>query len=164
MTDIVTPAVRSRIMSRIRGRDTQPEVTLRRGLHACGFRYRLHERRLPGRPDLVFAKWRAVVFVHGCFWHRHRGCPKTTRPKSRVSFWRSKFSENTARDRRQIRALRAVDWRVLVVWECALSDPKSRARTIAQAARWIPTSRKYAEIPPARPRAQSESRGKRHRH
>lgn len=121
MVDIVDAETRSRMMRNIRGKDTKPELLLRRALHALGFRYRLHQKGLPGRPDLVFPKYRAAVFVHGCFWHRHQGCPKATTPATREDFWKSKFAENTARDRRNIDQLQSAGWRVLVVWECELA-------------------------------------------
>lgn len=119
MTDVLTPEQRRLNMSRIRGRDTKPEMLIRHGLHALGLRYRLHDRRLPGCPDLVFARHRAVVFVHGCFWHAH-GCALSKLPATRREFWREKLRNNSARDRRAVEALRAAGWRVLVVWECAI--------------------------------------------
>jgi len=128
MTDFLTKAQRSERMSRIRGRDTKPELVLRRLLHAQGFRYRLHNTSLPGKPDLVLAKYKAVVFVHGCFWHRHQGCNIATTPKSNVQFWTSKFENNVARDRRNVQALEGLGWRVFVVWECDLASG-SKART-----------------------------------
>ena len=121
MVDIVNAETRSRMMRNIRGKDTKPELLLRRALHARGFRYRLHQKGLPDRPDLLFPKYRAAVFVHGCFWHRRLGCPKATTPATREDFWQNKFYENTARDRRNIEQLLSVGWRVLVVWECKLS-------------------------------------------
>ena len=104
-------------MARIRGVDTKPELWVRRALHAQGYRFRLHVRGLPGKPDIVFAKRRTAVFVHGCFWHRH-GCKKTTHPKSRQDYWESKFATNVARDQRNAEALTADGWRIFVVWEC----------------------------------------------
>lgn len=116
--DTVTRKERSRIMSLVRGKDTRPEMLVRRLVHSLGFRYRLHVRSLPGCPDMVFASPRAVIFVSGCFWHRH-ACKNGRRtPKSRLRFWRSKLEGNRERDRRNHRALRRAGWRVLVVWEC----------------------------------------------
>jgi DNA mismatch endonuclease (patch repair protein) len=109
-------------MSRIRGRDTKPEIVLRKLLHARGLRYRLHRPDLPGRPDLVLARHKAVVFVHGCFWHRHQECNIATTPKSNTEFWVGKFERNVARDRRNIRALQDLGWRVYVAWECELTS------------------------------------------
>lgn len=120
VTDIVSPEVRSRMMSGIRAKDTRPELVLRRALHALGFRYRLHVRNLPGKPDLVFPKYRAIIQVHGCFWHRH-GCSKTTNPTSNSEFWQAKFDRNVERDREIDRQLRERGWRVGTVWECELS-------------------------------------------
>ena len=120
--DIVTPARRSEIMARIQGRDTVPEVVVRRTAHRLGFRFRLYRKDLPGRPDLVFPRYRAVVFVHGCFWHRHDGCRFAYTPRSRVRFWTEKFRQNVARDRRTEDALRSLGWRVLVIWECETRD------------------------------------------
>lgn len=119
MADVLTAEQRRLNMSRIRGKDTKPEMLIRRGLHARGLRYRLHDRKQPGRPDLVFPRYGAAVFVHGCFWHAH-GCALSKLPVTRQEFWQQKLAENAARDRRAIEALRADGWRVLVVWECAL--------------------------------------------
>lgn len=118
MTDIVDSGRRSEMMSRIKGRDTVPEIVVRRIAHGLGFRFRLYRKDLPGRPDIVFPRYRAVVFVHGCFWHRHDGCRYAYEPKSRVRFWTDKFSQNVARDQRNETALRTLGWRVLVIWEC----------------------------------------------
>lgn len=118
MTDIVDSKQRSRMMSNIKGRDTQPEITVRQIAHRLGFRFRLYRNDLPGRPDLVFPRYRAVVFVHGCFWHRHRGCRYAYSPKTRVRFWTEKFRGNVERDRRNVNMLRQLGWRVLIIWEC----------------------------------------------
>jgi DNA mismatch endonuclease (patch repair protein) len=118
MVDVVDAATRSRMMAGIRGKDTQPELRLRRAMHARGFRYRLHDRRLPGSPDLVFQKYRAAVFVHGCFWHRHEGCRFTTTPATRPDFWATKFASNVERDARHEAAIRKLGWRASVIWEC----------------------------------------------
>lgn len=117
--DVLTPEQRHRNMSRIRGRDTKPELILRHGLHAAGFRYRLHARDLPGRPDLVFPRYHAVILVHGCFWHGH-DCPLFRLPATRRSFWEAKIAANRARDARVHEQLLAAGWRVLTVWECSL--------------------------------------------
>ena len=131
MTDILTPSQRSELMSRIRGVDTRPELLVRRRLHALGYRFRVHARGLPGKPDLVFTRRRAVVFVHGCFWHRH-GCRKTYVPKSRQRFWRNKFAQNQARDERNRTLLLRDGWRVFVAWECEIdSDETLLPRLVA---------------------------------
>lgn len=120
MVDIVDKKTRSSMMSRIRGRDTGPELVVRKSLHHMGFRYRVHVSNLPGRPDLVFPKYRAIVFVHGCFWHRHPGCTYATTPSSNISFWREKFGRTIERDAVILAELRKRGWRIAVVWECAL--------------------------------------------
>ena len=122
MTDIVDRKRRSAMMARIRGRDTKPELAVRHIAHRMGLRFRLHRKDLPGRPDLVFPKHRLAVFVHGCFWHRHEGCPYASNPKSRIAFWTEKFAANVERDARQEAALRALGWRVLVIWQCEIGD------------------------------------------
>jgi DNA mismatch endonuclease (patch repair protein) len=118
--DVVDAATRSRMMSGIRSKNTKPEMTVRKYLHAKGFRYRLHTKALPGSPDLVLPKHKVAIFVHGCFWHRHLGCRYATTPSSNVDTWRQKFSVNVARDRQKEAALEAAGWRVIVVWECEL--------------------------------------------
>lgn len=119
MPDIVSPAVRSRMMSGIRGKNTRPEMFIRRALHARGFRYRLHRSGLPGKPDLVFATRAAVIFVHGCFWHGH-DCPLFRLPSTRPDFWREKIESNRVRDERVKAELAVLGWRQLDIWECAL--------------------------------------------
>ena len=108
-------------MSRVKGKNTKPEMIVRRTAHALGYRFRLHRKDLPGRPDLVFPRLRKVVFVHGCFWHRH-DCPRGTLPKTNSEFWQTKLSRNVERDARSIAALQAAGWNVLVVWECETKD------------------------------------------
>ena len=122
--DIVDRATRSRMMSRIRGYDTTPELAVRAHLHQAGLRFRLHVRDLPGRPDIVLPRWNAVVLVHGCFWHRHPRCPLAYMPASNRSFWEAKFDSNVARDRRNRTALRREGWRVFTVWECQISQKR----------------------------------------
>lgn len=109
-------------MARIRSRDTKPEMAVRSLVHGMGYRYRLHAKDLPGRPDLVFRPQRKVVFVHGCFWHLHRNCPKCRPPKSKLNYWGPKLEGNAARDRKAKRLLRRLGWRSLVIWECELAD------------------------------------------
>ncbi|WP_439636117.1 very short patch repair endonuclease [Oceanicaulis sp.] len=119
MADIVSKAKRSRMMSGIRGKDTKPELIVRQGLHARGYRFRLHRKDLPGKPDIVLPKYRAVIFVNGCFWHGH-DCHLFKWPKTREEFWREKIDLNRKRDATSISDLLSRNWRVLVVWECAL--------------------------------------------
>lgn len=116
--DIVSPEHRSRIMAAIKGKNTKPEMIVRSVCHAMGLRYRLHQKNLPGKPDLVFAKHRLCVFVHGCFWHRHPGCKYAYTPKSRPEFWLPKLERNVERDLHTQQALEALGWRVAVIWEC----------------------------------------------
>ncbi|GEM_PF-332875 len=120
--DRISKEHRSWNMSRIRGRDTSPERIVRSVLHRMGYRFRLQRRDLPGRPDIVLPKMRTVVFVHGCFWHRHRGCRFAYKPKTRVGFWSDKFEENVRRDKRVRRRLRNLRWQSLVIWECEVAD------------------------------------------
>ena len=138
MTDVLTTAQRQLNMSRIRGRDTTPEMLIRRGLHARGLRYRLHDRKLPGRPDLVLPKYQAAVFVHGCFWHAH-GCALSKLPATRQDFWQKKLEDNAARDKKAIDALQAEGWHVLVIWECALRGPlrQKEATVLDRAVKFI---------------------------
>lgn len=138
MADIVEPGVRSRMMAGIRGKDTKPELAVRRAIHRQGFRYRLHDRRLPGKPDMVFPSRRAVVFIHGCFWHGH-DCHLFRWPSSRIKFWRDKITGNRQNDLTCLCALSEMGWRVLTIWECAL---KGRTRlpftqVIGTAIEWI---------------------------
>ncbi|MEM7730596.1 MAG: DNA mismatch endonuclease Vsr [Pseudomonadota bacterium] len=120
MPDILTPDQRSERMSRVRSKDTKPEMRVRRLVHGMGYRYRLHRRDLPGKPDLVFPGRRKVIFVHGCFWHRHPSpaCKLARLPKSRLDFWIPKFEANTARDARNLKKISDMGWAFLVVWEC----------------------------------------------
>jgi DNA mismatch endonuclease (patch repair protein) len=108
------------MMSGIRGKNTRPELTVRRFLHRAGFRYRLHAK-LPGKPDLVLPRYRVAVFIHGCFWHRHEGCRYTTTPKTNPEFWQKKFSENVERDARACHALEGLGWRVMIIWACQIA-------------------------------------------
>jgi DNA mismatch endonuclease, patch repair protein len=128
--DHLTPEQRSKLMSRIRGRDTKPELVVRRVAHALGYRYRLHGASLPGCPDLVFGPRRKVVFVHGCFWHQH-DCKRGTWPKRNEEFWRAKLRRNRARDIEATKSLETLGWSVLVVWECQTRDKAKLAERLA---------------------------------
>ena len=124
--DCMESKERSRLMARVRGRDTVPELLVRSLLHRAGVRFSLCSGKLPGKPDLVLRSRHTVIFVHGCFWHRHKSCPFAATPATRTAFWSGKFSENVRRDRRNVADLRRLGWRVLVVWECdAIRDPAS---------------------------------------
>ena len=118
--DSLSPAERSEIMARVRAKNSRPELLVRKLVYAQGYRYRLHARELPGRPDLVFRKYRKVIFVHGCFWHRHAKCALARMPKSRLDFWQPKLEGNRRRDQRNRRALVKDGWKVLTIWECQL--------------------------------------------
>ena len=132
MTDFVDSRRRSQLMAGIRGRDTAPELAVRRVAHGMGLRYRLHRKDLPGRPDLVFPKHRLAVFVHGCFWHHHRECRYAHVPKSHVAYWTDKFARNVRRDRRNEEELLTLGWRVFVIWECETRDEETvRQRLLA---------------------------------
>jgi DNA mismatch endonuclease (patch repair protein) len=140
----VSRAARSRIMSAIKGGNTGPERMVRTFLHGHGFRYGLHRKDLPGRPDLVLPKWGAVIFVHGCFWHYHQHCSFANMPVGNRDFWREKLLSNRKRDRTATALLREDGWRVAVVWDCALkANPK---RTLARLATWLPSRRRYLEL------------------
>lgn len=130
MVDTLSPKERSERMSRIRGKDSTPEMKLRRLVHGLGFRYRLHSKALPGTPDLVFPAKHAVIFMHGCFWHRHEGCKLARLPKSRLDFWEEKLESNKRRDLCHHQQLFELGWRVLVVWECQLNDTANVSRIV----------------------------------
>jgi DNA mismatch endonuclease (patch repair protein) len=134
MADVVDKATRSRMMSGIRGKNTRPELIVRRSLHAASFRYRLHVGSLPGQPDIVLPRYRAAILVHGCFWHRHSGCRFATTPATRPEFWLEKFQQNVMRDRRNHDALVGQGWRVATVWEC---DIRRGGQVLEDLAEWI---------------------------
>lgn len=134
MVDNLTPAQRSERMARVRGKDTKPELIVRRLVHGMGFRYRLYYKGLPGRPDLVFPRRRKAIFVHGCFWHRHDdpACRLSRLPKSRIGFWLPKLEANHLRDIRNLATLNAAGWSTLVVWECELKHKEQLGNTIRE--------------------------------
>ncbi|MBI9080169.1 MAG: DNA mismatch endonuclease Vsr [Pseudodesulfovibrio sp.] len=129
MTDTISKERRSWNMSRIKGKDTGPELILRSLLHREGFRFRLHDPKLPGHPDIVLKKYESVIFVNGCYWHRHQKCPKATTPKTRTSFWLNKFAETVERDKRKCAELEELGWNVIIVWECQLKEAPQRTLT-----------------------------------
>lgn len=147
MTDVVDVATRSRMMAGIQGKNTKPEILIRKALHARGFRFRLHVKDLPGKPDLVLPKYRALIFVHGCFWHGH-GCRYFKLPQTRPEFWLEKIGKNQRRDSLQEEALIAMGWRVLVVWECAVrSMRKDKSSLLVDLiASWLKNGSKYFQI------------------
>ncbi|AII60313.1 DNA mismatch repair protein Vsr [Dehalococcoides mccartyi CG5] len=124
MMDKLSPARRSWNMSRIQSRNTKPEILVRSMLHRLGYRFRIHMQGLPGQPDIVLRRHLAIILVHGCFWHRHKGCKLAYTPKSRLEFWERKFDENIRRDEEVMRELVKMGWRVLTIWECQITDPK----------------------------------------
>lgn len=132
--DAPTPE-RSELMSRVRKKNTKPEVLVRQLLHTMGYRFRLYYRNLPGTPDIVFPGRKKVIFVHGCFWHRHSGCKKTTTPKTRQAFWTAKFASNVVRDARKLAQLHELGWATMVVWECEMhgADLQKRLRKFLEA-------------------------------
>ena len=132
------------MMAGIRGKNTRPEKAIRKALHSAGYRFRLHRRDLPGSPDIVLPKYKAVIFVHGCFWHHHADCPLFKLPSSRTDFWRAKLEANAQRDARNIAALAGAGWRILVIWECGIRS--SAAESVKQACDWIQGSKPHAEI------------------
>lgn len=136
MADVVDTNTRSRMMAGIRGKDTSPEIRLRKALHRAGFRFRLHSARLPGRPDIVLPKYRTVVLVHGCFWHRHAGCRNASVPKTNAAFWEAKFARNVERDAVAVGRLRDIGWRVCIVWECAIRQRGEQA-VVGEIAAWL---------------------------
>lgn len=141
LVDRLTPARRSWLMSRVGGKNTTPEIVVRKVAHSLGLRFRLHRKDLPGTPDLVFPKWRTAIFVHGCFWHRHAGCPKASNPKTRAGYWRKKFESNVRRDNRNVKLLRKQGWSVLTVWECETKKVERLGGKLARAFKTRASSR-----------------------
>ncbi|WP_286222688.1 very short patch repair endonuclease [Marinobacter apostichopi] len=148
MADVHDKKTRSRNMAAIKGKNTKPEIWLRKELFKIGFRYRLHRKDLPGKPDIVLPKYRAVIFVHGCFWHGHQGCPLFRIPSTRTEFWKEKISSNRHRDSRNIAKLHELGWRVLELWECSIKGKlRLDGHTLIQSAsEWIRGSDAEAEI------------------
>ena len=145
MIDVVDKATRSRMMAGIRGKDTKPELVLRRALHHLGLRYRLHVSGLPGRPDMALPKYRAAIEVQGCFWHRHQNCEFCTDPASNKDFWKTKFDETVNRDKRNLAALQKLGWRVAVVWECSIKEQGAEV-VAGRLAAWLRSGRSFKEI------------------
>ncbi len=137
MPDVHDPTTRSRNMAAIRGRDTKPELQIRSGLHRLGYRFRVNRKDLPGKPDIVLSRFHAVIFVHGCFWHRHEGCGYASTPATRSEFWQAKFAANVARDSSVRGALLDEGWRVATIWECALRKPKQVSVATNRLAEWL---------------------------
>lgn len=146
MTDVVSSAKRSQMMSGIRCKDSAPELLVRKTLFAMGYRFRLHRRDLPGTPDIVMSGRKIVIFVHGCFWHAHQGCKYAKTPSTRIEFWSAKLQGNVDRDRRAVAKLAEAGWRVLNVWECSTRDPKAAAGLPEILRRWINSDAQVGEI------------------
>jgi len=149
MADVFTKQKRSAVMSKIRGKDTKPEMIVRSYLHRSGFRFRLHKKGVPGRPDLWLPKYDASIFVNGCYWHRHRGCKYTYLPKQNREFWEKKFASNVVRDEENMANLKQKGVRVLVVWECQLNTQANCERTLPKISGWLTTKSRFREIPPS---------------
>lgn len=146
MMDIVDKATRSRMMAGIKGKNTRPEMVLRRGLHGLGFRFRVHASGLSGHPDLCLRKHNAIIFVHGCYWHRHENCRFATTPKSRQDFWLAKFAANVERDARDRKLLKKDGWRQAIIWECCLRPSNART-TIDVTSNWLRSSEPFLALP-----------------
>lgn len=134
MADIFSKAKRSEIMSKISGKETKPEVLVRKFLFAEGFRYRKNDKRFPGKPDIVLPKYRTVIFVNGCFWHGHKNCKKAALPNTRREFWEQKISSNISRDKRNLKLLRQDGWHIMTVWQCRLRNQQETERTVQKLA------------------------------
>src|SRR5882724_9415600 len=160
MIDVVDKITRSRMMAGIQGKNTKPELDLRRALHSLGLRYRLHASELPGRPDILLPRHRAAIQVHGCFWHRHEHCAFCTKPASNMRFWKSKFGDTVKRDKRNLEALRKLGWKVAIVWECSVKDEGADA-IAGKIAAWLHSASSFKEISSRGARAASRVSKKR---
>ena len=147
MPDLLDPKQRSLLMSRVRGKNTKIEQTVRSFLHKNGFRFRKYSKSLPGSPDVILPKYSAVVFIHGCFWHGHTNCIKSHLPSTRIEFWRDKMNSNRERDQRKYNQLFNNGWRIAVVWQCSLKNKSSTLDTIDRLVNWIYSQEKWIEIP-----------------
>jgi DNA mismatch endonuclease (patch repair protein) len=147
MTDFMSPQQRSRAMSSVRGKETGIERSVRSLLHRQGFRFKKNVRDLPGRPDILLPKYNAAIFIHGCFWHGHSGCRRSTVPATRTEFWQAKIGRTTERDKQKTEALLATGWRVAVIWQCSLKGPDLILPTVDTLADWIRSGRSWIEIP-----------------
>jgi len=146
MADFLSPNQRSHTMSKVRGKDTKIERSVSSGLHKKGFRFRKNTAKLPGHPDIALTKYSAVIFIHGCFWHGHSGCNKSSLPTTRREFWRNKISDTIVRDKKKIDELSAMGWRIAIVWQCALKNKKSLSCTVDTLVNWITSEETWIEI------------------
>ena len=145
--DVVDKQTRSRMMSNIKGKNTKPEITVRSLLHRQGFRFRIHDRSLPGKPDIVLKKYKAVIFIHGCYWHRHENCKLASTPTQNAEFWNKKFNDNVRRDSEVYCQLKALGWRIAIIWECGIRDKSNLPTYIKSLCSWIKSDSEYIEIP-----------------
>lgn len=146
MADVVDPQTRSRMMSGIRAKNTSPELLIRKELYAHGFRYRLHDKTLPGNPDIILKKYQAVIFIHGCFWHRHQ-CHLFKWPKTRQDFWHKKLNGNYKSDQLNMKRLRSENWRVCIIWECAIREAKKDLSGLVETViDWLASDKSIMEI------------------
>jgi DNA mismatch endonuclease (patch repair protein) len=147
VADKLSQDQRSALMARVKTRDTEPEIAVRKLLHSLGYRFRLTAHDLPGKPDIVLPKYKAAIFVHGCFWHGHKRCTRGTRPSSNADFWNHKIDGNIRRDRKVQRALKLLGWHVLVLWQCRIANSSTLRKLIDQFLEPEPTSRKVRNVP-----------------
>lgn len=147
MVDIVDPLTRSRMMAGIKGKNTKPELLIRSLLHQMGFRFRIHVKDLPGKPDIVLPKYKVIIFIHGCFWHGHEKCSLFRLPATRTEFWENKIMKNKANDAKAIESLSSQGWRICIVWECSVRGAKKDIPNVANTiANWIKSSELFIEI------------------
>lgn len=145
--DVVDKQTRSRMMANIKGKNTQPEIIIHSLLHREGFRFRIHDKSLPGKPDLVLRKYNAVIFIHGCYWHRHENCKLASTPKQNKTFWLKKFDANLRRDGAVYCQLKIMGWRTAIIWECAIRDKNNLTHYIKTLTCWLRSGNEYLEIP-----------------
>lgn len=155
MTDTVTPEQRHKIMVAVKGKDTKPEMLVRRYLHAAGYRYRLHDRKLPGSPDMVFPSLHTVIFIHGCFWHGHENCKYFRLPKTKEGYWRNKISRNIERDAETHAELEKQNWKVIVIWECDLKNKLHREEILESVAKELFCIKNHTYSRPSYPFAEA---------
>jgi DNA mismatch endonuclease, patch repair protein len=146
MTDFMTPKQRSQTMSKVRGYNTEPEKFIRSRLHTQGFRFRINNSSLPGKPDIVLKKYNAIIFIHGCFWHNHKGCKKSKLPDTRHEFWRKKITDTVRRDQRNISDLSKLGWRIATVWECRTQKKDVLDQTTKKLSKWLKGNKRQIEI------------------
>ena len=147
MADIYPKVKRSNLMSKISGKETKPEIFVRKLLFSKGYRFRKNDNRYPGKPDIVLPKYKTVVFIHGCFWHHHKNCPKSKLPETRKDFWEKKIKDNVLRDKKNYLALKKTGWRIAVIWECAFKRKDLSNATLGSLLTWIDSDNHFLELP-----------------